>query len=83
MDGIILINKPKNVTSRDVVNKLSKILNIIILNAVNHTNYGEVSLNVNSEQIDSANYEFTFLINQRKEKKFLNFKKKYYYFFLS
>ena len=42
--------------------KLSKILNIIILNAINHTNYGEVSLNVNSEQIDSANFEFTFLI---------------------
>ena len=26
MDGIILINKPKNVTSRDVVNKVGKIL---------------------------------------------------------
>lgn len=27
MDGIILVNKPKNVTSRDVVNKVGKILN--------------------------------------------------------
>lgn len=27
MDGIILINKPKNITSRDVVNKVGKILN--------------------------------------------------------
>ena len=42
--------------------KLCKILNIIILNAVNHTNYGEVSLNVSSTQIDSVNHEVTFLI---------------------
>ena len=26
MDGIILINKPKNITSRDVVNQVGKIL---------------------------------------------------------
>ena len=42
--------------------KLNKILNIIILNAVNHTNYGEVSLNVSCMQVDSSNHEFTFLI---------------------
>ena len=45
--------------------KLSKILNIILLNAVNHTNYGEVSLNVSCAQIDSVNHEFTFLIKKR------------------
>ena len=42
--------------------KLCKILNIIIMNAVNHTEYGEVSLNVSCIQIDSLNYEFTFLV---------------------
>lgn len=42
--------------------KLCKILNIIILNAINHTKYGEVSLNVSCIQVDSLNYEFTFLI---------------------
>ena len=43
-------------------NKLCKILNTVILNAVNHTEYGEVSLNVSCIQVDSLNYEFTFLI---------------------
>lgn len=42
--------------------KLSRILNIIIMNAINHTEYGEVSLNVSCIQIDSSNYEFQFLI---------------------
>ena len=42
--------------------KLCKILNIFITNAVNHTAYGEVSLNVSCTQIDSLNYEFTFWI---------------------
>ncbi len=32
------------------------------MNAINHTEYGEVSLNVSCIQIDSLNYEFTFLI---------------------
>ena len=42
--------------------KLCKILNTIIMNAVNHTEYGEVSLNISCIQVDSSNYEFTFLI---------------------
>ena len=42
--------------------KLFKILSIILMNAVNHTEYGEVSLNISCTQIDSLNYEFTFLI---------------------
>ena len=42
--------------------KLSKILNLILMNAINCTEYGEVSLNVSCIQIDSSNYEFTFLI---------------------
>ena len=28
MNEIIIVNKPKGITSRDVVNKISKILNI-------------------------------------------------------
>ena len=61
---VFTINVDEN-CSNDLVGdgqKICKILNIIILNAVNHTNYGEVSLNVSSVQIDSANHEFTFLI---------------------
>lgn len=42
--------------------KLCKILNIFLMNAINHTEYGEVSLNVSCTQIDSLNYELTFLI---------------------
>lgn len=42
--------------------KLCKILNIFLMNAINHTEYGEVSLNVSCTQIDSLNHELTFLI---------------------
>ena len=42
--------------------KIAKILNIIIKNAINHTNYGEVSLNVSCVKVDSSNVELTFLI---------------------
>lgn len=42
--------------------KLCKALNNVIINAMNHTEYGEVSLNVSCIQVDSLNYEFTFLV---------------------
>lgn len=42
--------------------KLCKILNIFLMNAIKHTEYGEVSLNVSCTQIDSLNHELTFLI---------------------
>ena len=41
---------------------IAKILNIIIKNAVDHTNYGEVSLNISCVKVDSNNAEFTFLV---------------------
>lgn len=41
---------------------IAKILNIIIKNAVDHTNYGEVSLNISCVKADSNNAEFTFLV---------------------
>lgn len=41
---------------------IAKILNIIIRNAVDHTNYGEVSLNISCVKVDSNNVEFTFLV---------------------
>ena len=42
--------------------KINKILNILLTTAIDHTDYGEVSLNVNSSKIDSANCEFVFHI---------------------
>ena len=42
--------------------KLCKILNIILSNALKHTNYGEVSLNISFEKKDKENYEFIFHI---------------------
>ena len=53
-------NCPNNLNGDDY--KLSKILNIFLSNAVKYTNYGEVSLNVSSKQIDETNHEFTFHI---------------------
>ena len=42
--------------------KLCKILNIVLSNAVKHTNYGEVSLNISFEKKDKENSEFIFHI---------------------
>ena len=42
--------------------KISKILSILLMTAVDHTDYGEVSLNVSSNMIDSANCEVIFHI---------------------
>ena len=39
MNGILIVNKPKNYTSRDIVNIISKKLNIIITDIK-----GEISL---------------------------------------
>ena len=53
-------NCPNNLNGDDY--KLSKVLNIFLTNAVNYTNYGEVSINISSKQIDNDNHEFTFHI---------------------
>ena len=42
--------------------KISKILNIILSNAIKNTEYGEISLNVSSSVVDAENHEFTFHI---------------------
>lgn len=42
--------------------KLCKILNIILANAIKHTSYGEVSLNISSLKLDEEYHEFTFHI---------------------
>ncbi len=42
--------------------KLSKILNIFLSNSVKYTNYGEVSLNVSCNFIETGIYEFVFNI---------------------
>ena len=42
--------------------KINKILNILLTTAIDHTDYGEVSLNVSSTKIDSANCEIVFHI---------------------
>ena len=41
---------------------ISKIIKILLKNAIDHTEYGEVSLNISSVKIDSLNAEFTYLI---------------------
>ena len=41
---------------------IAKIIKILLKNAVDHTEYGEVSLNISSVKIDSLNCEFTFWI---------------------
>lgn len=41
---------------------IAKIIKILLKNAVDHTEYGEVSLNISSVKIDSINSEFTFWI---------------------
>ena len=53
-------NCPNNLYGDDY--KLAKVLNIFLSNAVKYTNYGEVSLNVSSKQIDNENHEFVFHI---------------------
>ena len=53
-------NCPNNLNGDDY--KISKILNIFLSNAVKYTNYGEVSLNISSKQVDTENHEFTFHI---------------------
>ena len=42
--------------------KINKILNILLTTSINHTDYGEVSLNISSSKIDSANCELVFHI---------------------
>ena len=42
--------------------KISKILNIILSNAIKNTEYGEISLNVSSSVVDAENHEYTFHI---------------------
>ena len=43
--------------------KINKILNILLKIAIDNTSYGEVSLNVSNNMIDSSNYELVFHIN--------------------
>ena len=42
--------------------KISKILNVVLSNAIKNTEYGEISLNVSSSVVDAENHEFTFHI---------------------
>lgn len=42
--------------------KINKILNILLKIAIDHTDYGEVSLNVSNNMIDSSNSELVFHI---------------------
>ena len=42
--------------------KINKIIKILLMTAINHTDYGEVSLNVYSNAIDSSNHEIVFHI---------------------
>ena len=42
--------------------KINKILNILLTTSIDHTDYGEVSLNISSTKIDSANCEIVFHI---------------------
>ena len=42
--------------------KLSRILNILLLNAIKNANYGEVSFNISSSAVDLEHHEFTFHI---------------------
>ena len=42
--------------------KINKILNILLTTSIDHTDYGDVSLNVSSTKIDSANCEIVFHI---------------------
>ena len=64
-DNLVFTINVDEICPNDLVGdgyKVFKILNIILNNAISYTEYGEVSLNVSCIQIDSMNYEFTFLI---------------------